>query len=62
MDDDRPPTPERIMHIDEAPNRIRREHYRRERRNSAIAVLVIATAVALLAWGVWWCVHAFLRS
>jgi hypothetical protein len=46
------PEPERIMSIDEAPFRVRREHYRRERRNSAIAILVIAAVVGLLAWAV----------
>lgn len=42
--------------IERAPYRIRREHYRRERRNSILAVLVIATVVGLAAYGVHWLV------
>ncbi len=42
------------MRIEDAPSRVRLEHYRRERRNNVIAVLVIATVVALVAWGLSW--------
>jgi hypothetical protein len=37
-----------IMSIDDAPMRVRRDYYRRERRNSAIAIGVIVVLVALL--------------
>ena len=41
-----------VMKIEDAPSRVRREHYRRERRNNVIAVLVIASLLALVTWGV----------
>lgn len=49
-------TPERelpTMSIDDAPLRVRRDYYRRERRNSALAIAVIMVIMLLLALGVW---------
>ena len=39
------------MPIELAPPRVRREYYRRERRNSLIAVLVLVSVAALVLWG-----------
>ena len=39
------------MPIEDAPMRVRREHYRRERRNNRIAVAVVVSVVGLIAWG-----------
>lgn len=49
-------TPERelpTMSIDDAPMRVRRDYYRRERRNSALAIALIITLVSLLGVGIW---------
>ncbi len=49
-------TPERelpTMSIDDAPLRVRRDYYRRERRNSALAIALIVTLVSLLGAGIW---------
>lgn len=48
-----PPGPaDTPMHISQAPRRIQREHYRRERRNSIIAVAVLAVIASLVVWGI----------
>lgn len=55
-------TPERelpTMSIDDAPLRVRRDYYRRERRNSALAIALIVTLVSLLGAGIW---ALFVRS
>ena len=41
------------MPIEHAPPRVRLAYYRQERRNNVIAVVVIASAISLLAWGIW---------
>jgi hypothetical protein len=41
------------MSIDDAPMRVRRDYYRRERRNSALAIGVIVLLLGLLGFGVW---------
>lgn len=46
----RPPPDDQPMPISQAPLRVQREHYRRERRNSAIAIGVIVIIVALIGW------------
>lgn len=53
-----PPGGSEIMPIEKAPYRIRREYYRTERRNSAIAILVLTSIGALVVYGVW---RIFLR-
>jgi hypothetical protein len=47
-----PPRSDDWIPIDRAPSRVRREYYRRERRNSIIAMAVLTLAVGLLVWGV----------
>ena len=47
------PTGEPIP-IEKAPYRIQREHYRRERRNSILAVLVLVALAGMVAWGALW--------
>jgi hypothetical protein len=47
-----PEPPDTPMHISEAPRRVQREHYRRERRNSIIAVTVLAVIAGLVIWGI----------
>lgn len=51
------PDDETLMPIEKAPARVRREYYRRERRNSAIAVAVLALVAAAVAFGIWWLVR-----
>jgi hypothetical protein len=43
---------EEYLPIDKAPSRVRREHYRRERIMSLLAIVVIATVAVGLAWGI----------
>jgi hypothetical protein len=47
----------RLMHIDRAPYRIRREHYRRERIMSTIAILVILSVVGAIGYVIWRIFH-----
>ncbi len=39
-----------LLRIEQAPLRIQREHYLRERRNGRIAMVVVIAVVALLGW------------
>ena len=50
MKEDKPPE---FMRIEDAPPRIRRAHLRRERRNSALAVLVLLCLGGLLGWALY---------
>lgn len=42
-----------VMSIEEAPPRVRREHYRRERRNSVLAGFVLFAVAFGAGYGLW---------
>jgi hypothetical protein len=44
---------EEIPHIRDAPRRVQREHYRRERLMSVLASSVIVLIVGLMAYAIW---------